>query len=97
MKRDMKKDVVAARQAGVPLMRWLAWAARCDAKAFWAWSDPLRSVAPLSRGWANVSQHAGIGGRPEPTGERAPEPDDPRPARPVPPVPGQPAPLMPIS
>ena len=39
------KDVVAARRAGVPMIRWLRWAARCDAKAFWAWNDPLPLVA----------------------------------------------------
>ena len=35
------KDVLAARRASVPLLRWLIWAANCDAKAFWAWNDPL--------------------------------------------------------
>ncbi len=35
------KDVLAARQAGVPLLRWLSWAAQCDAKAFWAGNDPV--------------------------------------------------------
>jgi predicted ATP-grasp superfamily ATP-dependent carboligase len=35
------KDVIAARRAGVPLLRWLSWASRCDAKASWAWNDPL--------------------------------------------------------
>jgi predicted ATP-grasp superfamily ATP-dependent carboligase len=35
------KDVVAARRAGVPPLRWARWAATCEAKAFWAWDDPM--------------------------------------------------------
>jgi D-aspartate ligase len=39
------KDLVAARRAGVPVAQWVSWAARCKAKAFWAWDDPLPLVA----------------------------------------------------
>lgn len=39
------KDVLSARRAGVPALIWLAWAAHADAKAFWAWNDPLPLVA----------------------------------------------------
>jgi D-aspartate ligase len=35
------KDVLAARRARVPMRRWLPWAATCEAKAFWAWDDPM--------------------------------------------------------
>lgn len=35
------RDAVAARRAGVPLRQWLVWAARCQAKAYWRWDDPL--------------------------------------------------------
>jgi predicted ATP-grasp superfamily ATP-dependent carboligase len=35
------KDFWAARQSGVPLAQWARWAASCEAKAFWAWDDPL--------------------------------------------------------
>jgi D-aspartate ligase len=45
------KDVVAARRAGVPMLQWLIWAARCDAKAFWAWNDPLPLFAATGA-WA---------------------------------------------
>jgi predicted ATP-grasp superfamily ATP-dependent carboligase len=38
-------DLVAARQADEPFLRWLRWAAGCPAKAFWAWDDPLPLVA----------------------------------------------------
>ena len=34
-------DAAAARDAGIPLARWLAWAWRCDAKANFAWDDPV--------------------------------------------------------
>jgi hypothetical protein len=44
------KDALAARRAGVPLLRWLVWAARSDAKAFWAWDDPLPLFA-AGRAW----------------------------------------------
>jgi D-aspartate ligase len=35
------KDLWAARDSGVPLSRWLAFAAACEAKAFWSWQDPM--------------------------------------------------------
>ncbi|HEY2206717.1 MAG TPA: hypothetical protein VGH99_19820 [Pseudonocardia sp.] len=39
------KDVLAARDSGVPLGRWLAFALRARAKAFWSWRDPMPFVA----------------------------------------------------
>jgi uncharacterized membrane protein len=33
--------VKAARAGGVPLSRWLAFAARAQARAFWYWRDPM--------------------------------------------------------
>jgi D-aspartate ligase len=35
------KDLPAARDAGVPLWRWLAWMLRCEAKSAIAWDDPM--------------------------------------------------------
>lgn len=37
-------DLQAARAAGMPLARWLAWAARCEAKSGFALDDPLPLV-----------------------------------------------------
>ena len=37
-------DLQAARQSGMPMTRWLPWALRCQAKAQWAWDDPLPFV-----------------------------------------------------
>ena len=34
-------DLHAARESGVPLLRWLPWALSCEAKAVWAWDDPM--------------------------------------------------------
>ncbi len=34
-------DAPAARAAGVPLARWLAWALHCEAKSALSWDDPL--------------------------------------------------------
>jgi predicted ATP-grasp superfamily ATP-dependent carboligase len=34
-------DLQAAREAGVPLARWLAWAARCEARSMMALDDPV--------------------------------------------------------
>jgi predicted ATP-grasp superfamily ATP-dependent carboligase len=34
-------DAAAARDAGVPVARWAAWAWRCQAKANLAWDDPV--------------------------------------------------------
>ncbi len=62
------KDVLAARQAGVPLLRWLVWAANCDAKAFWAWNDPLPLFAA---GGAWIREHV-----PEHRRGRSSKPDD---------------------
>lgn len=34
------RDIIAARNAGVPLLHWLRWAARCEATP-WSWKDPI--------------------------------------------------------
>jgi predicted ATP-grasp superfamily ATP-dependent carboligase len=46
------QDLLAAREQGVPLSRWLRFAAGADAMSTWAWSDP----APFLRGvlWQKV-------------------------------------------
>ena len=43
----------AARAAGVPFLKWLLWALRCEAKRVVAWDDPM----PLLRGmlWRGAS------------------------------------------
>ena len=41
------QDVRSARAAGIPLGRWLMWAARCDAKSVVAWDDPMPFVRGL--------------------------------------------------
>jgi D-aspartate ligase len=38
------KDVLAARDSGMPMGRWLRFAAGCRAKAFWYWRDPMPFV-----------------------------------------------------
>jgi D-aspartate ligase len=40
-------DLFAARTDGLSWWRWLAWARECEAKAFWAWDDPLPLVAAV--------------------------------------------------
>jgi D-aspartate ligase len=35
------KDLPAARAAGMPLWRWVAWMLRCEAKSAIAWDDPM--------------------------------------------------------
>lgn len=35
------RDFDAARASGVPFVRWLPWALSCEAKAVWAWDDPM--------------------------------------------------------
>ena len=42
------RDVLAARAAGVPPWRWLRWARGCEAKAFWAWNDPLPLIGAVA-------------------------------------------------
>lgn len=37
-------DIAAARESGMPLGRWLAWALRCEARANLAWDDPIPIV-----------------------------------------------------
>ena len=34
-------DVLSANAHHMPAWRWLRWASTCEAKAFWAWDDPL--------------------------------------------------------
>lgn len=41
----ISKDRLAAREAGVPMARWLAWVARCEAKAI-ALDDPMPFLRP---------------------------------------------------
>ena len=35
------RDARAAREAGIPLARWIPWAASCEAKSAIAWDDPM--------------------------------------------------------
>ncbi|HEX8347691.1 MAG TPA: ATP-grasp domain-containing protein [Actinoplanes sp.] len=42
------RDVLAARAVGVPTWRWLRWARGCEAKAFWAWDDPLPLIGAVA-------------------------------------------------
>jgi predicted ATP-grasp superfamily ATP-dependent carboligase len=35
------RDLFAARESGIPFLRWLPWALSCEAKAYWAWNDPM--------------------------------------------------------
>jgi predicted ATP-grasp superfamily ATP-dependent carboligase len=51
------KDVLAARREGVPFLRWLAWAVRADAKAFWSWRDPMPLVGVVGL-WALNTLHS---------------------------------------
>jgi predicted ATP-grasp superfamily ATP-dependent carboligase len=58
------KDAVAARREGVPFGKWLAWAVRSDAKAFWSWRDPMplvgligiRALNTLRDSWRGVDR-----------------------------------------
>jgi D-aspartate ligase len=49
---DPELDVQAARATGMPLIRWLGWFLRCEAKSGVAWNDPLPA---LSAAWQRVS------------------------------------------
>jgi hypothetical protein len=40
----------------VPLTRWLPWALGCEAKALWAWDDPLPMVATVATRAAGALQ-----------------------------------------
>jgi predicted ATP-grasp superfamily ATP-dependent carboligase len=42
------RDLIAARAAGMPPLRWLRWARGCEAKAFWAWNDPLPLIGAVA-------------------------------------------------
>ena len=44
------RDLKAAQESGMSIVRWLPWALGCEAKALWAWDDPLPFVgAGVSR------------------------------------------------
>jgi predicted ATP-grasp superfamily ATP-dependent carboligase len=39
-----RDDLAAARASGVPLMRWLPWAIRCESNQAFAWNDPAPAI-----------------------------------------------------
>jgi D-aspartate ligase len=41
---SLANDARAARESGVPLARWIAWALTCEAMSPLAWNDPLPAV-----------------------------------------------------
>ena len=41
--------MLAARADDVPRWRWVRWAGGCEAKAFWAWDDPLPLAGALEK------------------------------------------------
>ena len=41
------RDLFAARAQDVSGWRWLRWAGGCEAKAFWAWDDPLPLIGAV--------------------------------------------------
>jgi predicted ATP-grasp superfamily ATP-dependent carboligase len=49
------EDRGAARAAGVPFVRWLPWALRCEAKRAVAWDDPLPLVCGAVFRWLGRS------------------------------------------
>ena len=55
----ISKDRLAARESGVPTARWLAWVARCEAKAITP-DDPMPFLRPkLDRPLARIPGIAG--------------------------------------
>jgi D-aspartate ligase len=48
------RDFNSARESGVPFTRWLPWALSCQAKAIWAWDDPMPLVATVATRAAGV-------------------------------------------
>ncbi len=62
----LDKDRLAAREAGMSMFSWLAWAARCEASAF-HWDDPMpflrpkvqRMVRHLTRLWPGARRGTG--------------------------------------
>ncbi|NJC71275.1 ATP-grasp domain-containing protein [Planosporangium thailandense] len=42
------RDVSSAGADDVSIWRWIRWAGGCDAKAFWAWDDPLPLIAAVA-------------------------------------------------
>ena len=44
-------DHAAARALGVPFLKWLRWAVRCEAKRAIAWGDPLPLFEAAARSW----------------------------------------------
>jgi D-aspartate ligase len=50
-------DVLAAREQGVSMARWLPWATGVEAKSLWAWADPVpfatMAKASVKNRWSN--------------------------------------------
>jgi D-aspartate ligase len=42
------RDVSSASADNVSIWRWIRWAGGCEAKAFWAWDDPLPLIAAVA-------------------------------------------------
>jgi D-aspartate ligase len=42
------RDVFSAKADDVATWRWIRWAGGCEAKAFWAWGDPLPLIAAVA-------------------------------------------------
>jgi D-aspartate ligase len=42
------RDLFAAKADDVPTWRWIRWAGGCEAKAYWAWDDPLPLIAAVA-------------------------------------------------
>jgi D-aspartate ligase len=45
---DLWEDAAAAREVGELGLRWVVWAARCDAKSGFAWNDPMPFVRAVA-------------------------------------------------
>jgi D-aspartate ligase len=52
------RDVLSARESGVPLVRWLPWALGCQAKAVWALDDPMPAFGTAALRVAGALHHA---------------------------------------
>jgi predicted ATP-grasp superfamily ATP-dependent carboligase len=42
------RDVFSAKADDVSIWQWIRWAGGCEAKAFWAWDDPLPLIAAVA-------------------------------------------------